>query len=334
MRLMNLFCSKFSHLMKVIPNLAVKATFISLLMLLFYPGLTAADDLLKPEGSAATDISVWVPTGTVDLPALLTADYLPGDKLPPDIKLPAGAVGNAFTFGIWEDQGITQREFNPSIVINVRYQDEDVPEQVRPDEQRLHLQIYDPVTRSWIKLCSNVNVHTNVVSAPLSTAIPFEGQGSSLLVVAVDPSPPLEQTVDGQGTTTISLKRSNVRFQIPDESIERNAYFVITLLPNVSKSGSVKLLSRPVDLKACWSNPAKPDQDSRQLTGFAKNLQVGFAYDSDTLARAGNKASLTIANYQNNQWVDIETLGAKMIRGDETIAVEIGSLGTFGLATR
>lgn len=334
MDLIYLFQRCQPHFAKTGFNLVLRATLISVLVSHLMPGLTAADDLIKPEGSAASEVSVWVPTSSIGLPILMTADYLPADKLPPDIKLPNGVVGEAFTFGVWKDQGVTQREFSPSIVINARYRDEDVPEAIRPDEQRLHLQIYDPITRSWIKLCSNVNVHTNVVSAPLSTAIPSEGEGGSLLVIAVDPLPPLDQSVDGQGTTTISLKRSNLRFQIPDESVERNAYFVITLLPNVSKSGSIKLLSRPVDLKACWSNPEKPDQDSRQLSGFIKQLQVGFDYDADTLARAGNKASLTIANFQNSQWVDIEALGAKVVRGNETVAVETGSLGTFGLATR
>ncbi len=334
MHLMDQFLGRRPQFAKISRALTLKAALLGLFALLLTPGLSAADELLKPEGSAGPDISVWVPTGSANLPALLTADYLSAEKLPPGIKLPDGIVGNAFTFGLWHDKGVAQREFNPSIVINVNYRDEDVPDKVRPDEQRLHLQIYNPATRSWIKLCSNVNVHTNVVSAPLSSAIPLQEEGSSLLAIAVDPSPPPDQTVDGQGTTTISLKRSNLRFQIPDESVERNAYFVITLLPNVSRSGSVKLLSRPVDLKACWTNPAKPEQDSRQLTDFAKQLQVGFDYDSDTLARAGNKASLTIANFQNSQWVDIEALGAKVVRGNGTIAVETGSLGTFGLATR
>lgn len=334
MNITNLIHHHQSQIVKTGFNLIMRAALISLLGSLLMPGLSAADDLVKPEGSAETDISIWIPTGSVNLPTLITADYLPAEKLPPDIKLPEGAVGNAFTFGIWEDKGITQREFNPSIVINVRYQDEDVPERVRPDEQRLHLQIYNPDTRSWVKLCSNVNVHTNVVSSPLSTSIPFEGQGSSLMVIAADPLPPLDQTVDGQGTTTILLKRSNLRFQIPDESVERNAYFVVTLLPNVSRSGSIKLLSRPVDLKACWTNPVKPTEDSRQLTGFAKQLQVGFNFDSDTLARAGNRASLTIANFQNNRWVDIEAVGAKVVRGNGIISVETDNLGAFGLATR
>ncbi|MFN8456998.1 MAG: hypothetical protein U0401_20425 [Anaerolineae bacterium] len=334
MDLTNLLRHRRSHLTKTGLNFFLRAALISMLLLLFKPGLSAADDLLKPEGSAATDISVWVPTGSATLPALMTADYLAPDKLPPNVKLPNGMVGDAFTFGIWEDQGVTQREFNPSIVINVKYRDEDVPEAIRPDEQRLHLQIYDSATRSWIKLCSSVNVHTNVVSAPLVTAIPFEGEGSSLLAIAVDPLPPPDQTVDGQGTTTLSFKRSNLRFQIPDDSVEQNAYFVITLLPNVTRSGSIKLLSRPVDIKACWSSPVKPDQDSRQLTGFVKQLQVGFDYDADTLARAGSKASLTVGNFQNGQWVDSEALGAKVVRGNGTVSVETGNLGSFGLATR
>jgi hypothetical protein len=328
----NLLCSQKPDSTKLIVILTT--TLVAFLISLFHPATTAADTWVKPEGSAAPDIAVWVPTGSADLPALVTADYQAAVDLPKGINLPDGAVGNPFTFGLWRGEGTTQRQFNPSLILNMKYRDEDIPLDLLPQESSLHLNIYDPTTRSWYKLCNSVDVHANAVSAALTLAIPFEDEGSSLLVLAIDTSPPLDQTVDGQGTTTLSIKRSNLQLRIPNAELEAGAHFVITLLPPLSGSNSVKLLSRAVDIKACQTSHPIPTENNRQITAFFKLLQVGFAYNSEIVSRAGGAANLSIYQLQNRDWADVEALGARMVRGDKSITVEVGNLGTFGLAVR
>jgi hypothetical protein len=321
-------------LTKLILTLIPIALLVSLLIALVYPANAVADDLVKPKGSAEADIAIWVPSASAVLPALITADYLPEANLPPGIKLPPGTIGTPFTFGLWQGDGAIQHQFDPSIVLNLKYQDTNVEPDILAQENTLHLQMYDPTTQAWVKLCSSVDIHANNLSAALATAVSYQEEGASLLVLAIDTSPSFEQTVDGQGTTTLSLQRSDLRLQVPQLSVAEGDYFNMTLLPKLPRNSPVKLLSRAVDIKACQTSQPVPTQNSRQITSFATPLLVSFDYDSEVLSRVGSANNLTIVQLQRGEWVDVEAVRAKVIRTDQRITLEVTSLGTFGLARR
>lgn len=294
--------------------------------------ITVGDGLLKPTGSAESNVTLWFPEDSVNVDVLATADYMAEKDLPPGISNPPNSIALPITFGLWAD-GTTVRQFTPSIVINVRYQDSDVPPAFSSQEEKLYLYMYNPATQSWIKLCSSVNIYENVVSAALSLATPYEENGGSLLVIAGNNTPLPEQVVDSQGITRLSLQESNLRFQVLPEAIDVGSHFEVTALPGVLDSRTVKLLSKPIDIKLCRIDHTRPYQNSFQLTGFAKPLKVDFEYDADTLSRAGGKANLTLVYLQDRQWKDLEAAGLRVVRGDDAIIVDTASLGTFGLAS-
>jgi hypothetical protein len=329
-------------LAKSILTLGLRIIFITLVCAFLKPAISTAegpvkpitegDGLLKPTGTAESNVTLWFPEGAVNTDVLATADYLAEKDLPATISFPPNIVGLVITFGLWTE-GVTLRQFSPSIVVNVRYQDSELLPALAAQEEQLNLYMYHPSTQSWIKLCSSVNIYENVVSAALSLATPYEENGGSLLAIAVDDMPALEQTVDAQGVTQITVKGSNLGFQVLPEAIETGSHFEVTALPNVLDSRAVKLLSEPVDIKLCRIDHTRPFQNSFQLTGFAKPLKVEFRYDPDTLARVGDKANLTLVNLQDVEWIDVEATGSRVVRGDETIGVDTASLGTFGLAS-
>jgi hypothetical protein len=154
------------------------------------------------------------------------------------------------------------------------------------------------------------------------------------MALALDNMPPLEQAVDAQGNTSISLKGSNLGFQVLVDTVEVGSHFAITILPNISDSGGVTLFSRPIDIKGCRMDYANPSQKNRELTAYPKPFEVGFNYDADTLSRAGGKSNLTIVNKQNSIWIDEEALGSRVVRDDDIITVGTLNLGTFGVAAR
>jgi hypothetical protein len=319
---------------KYILTLTLKITVLVTSVSLVYPAVSTADGFLRPAGTAETAVAVWLPTDSVQVPVTVTADFIAERDLPRGISYPPGSVGQALTFGIWQGDGTTLDQFTPSIVINMAYKDGDIPPSVRSEEKTLHLYMYNSATKSWIKLCGSVDVHENVVSAALSLPTPFERNGSSLLAIAIDETPTLEQELDDQGITTVSIKRSDLRLEVESFVIDVGSHFVITLLSRISESGRVKLLSRPVDIKVCRVDHTGPDQNNRQITNFFKPLKVGFDIDSDTASRAGGKANLTIVNLQSDQWIDTEEVGSRVIRGDSVVTVDTRNLGTFGLGAR
>lgn len=303
-------------------------------LILLYPTPGQAEGPIKVKGTAEGDITVWIPAETLSYTPLVTADYIAEKDLPGRIKYAPYTVGQAFTLGVWQGDSITFDQFSPSIVINVKYDDEDIQEDQRPNEQQIHLFMYDPTSKSWNKLCSSVDVHENVVSAALAYPTPLDGKGSSLFALAVDQTPPLDQTVDGQGTTTLSVPGSNLELKILRDDVGVGSHFVITVLPNAAGSRSVKLLSRAVDIKACHVDYQRPTENNREIDQFYKRPQVGFSYDADTLSRAGDPDNLTIVNIQKSRWVDVEEIGSRVSRGSKTITVDTDGLGTFGLAVR
>ena len=323
------------EIVKYVSTLSLKAALIAAMILLLSPKPGAAEDPLKPMGTAEDQITLWLPDGSIEEESpLATANYIAEIDLPAGITYPPDTVGQAFTFGIWRGDSTTQRQFVPSIVINIEYQDEEVPPAARSDEQLLHLHMYDPAAEAWIKLCGSVDVHENVVSAALSLAVPYqENDESSLLALAIDHTPPLEQVLEGRGTT-ITIRGSTLKLQVPSQAVRDGAHFAITPLSRTTAGGLIQILSRPADIKLCWADPDIPTQKNRQLTDFPISLQVGFNYDADTLSRAGGRANLTIGNLQNRRWIDVEEIGSRITRESETITADMNHLGTFGLAVR
>lgn len=326
-------------------NLTLRSVILLVFTTLLNPGLIAAnggtpelkptEKLLKAQGTGEGNVTTWFPENSVNIPVLVTADYIPEKELPEGISYPPDIVGQVLSFGVWGGEGSTVPQFDPSIVINASYQDSDLPPSAADgDEEKLHLFIYNPGTQSWVKLCSSVNIYENVVSAALSQATPVDEHGGSLLAIAVDPAPPLDQVVDGQGTTTISYSGSNLDFEVLVDTVEVGSHFAVTVLPSVTDSGSIKLLSQPIDIKGCRIDHNLPFQNNRQLTRYSKPLQVGFNYDPDTLSRAGGEANLTIVNLQDLDWIDTEEIGSRVERNNGAIAVYTSDLGTFSMAVR
>lgn len=300
--------------------------------------ISRADTPLKPTGSAEAKVSVWVPEGALPEPEslLATADYLPVSDLPPSISLPPGTVGNPITFGIWQDNSQIYTNFNPSIIINIQYEDEAVPSDVLDEEQSLHLFMYHLNLQAWVKLCTNVQINENVLSAALARVVPAEEQGSMLLAIAPDNSPPLMQEVDGSGTTQIMPANSDLRFQVQSASVPDGTHFIMTVLPRSPVAGSLQLLPDPVDIKACHVDHTNPTQNTVEMTTFFfKPPQVAFSFDADTLSQAGRTTNLTVAGFFNNQnWIDLEAFGSRLVRERRGVSVDTPVLGTFSLATR
>ncbi|MCB0213622.1 MAG: hypothetical protein KDJ52_30040 [Anaerolineae bacterium] len=311
---------------------------LGLTLFLALSTISRADTPLKPTGSAETEVSVWVPEGALFEPEslLVTADYLPEENLPPGITLPTGTVGSPITFGIWQGESQIYTNFNPSLVINIKYNDEDVPLDVLAEEQSLHLFMYNPGLKTWVKLCTSVQIDENLISAALARVVPAEEQGSVLLAIAPDSSSSLIQDVVGNGLTEVTPPNSDLHFRVKSASVPEGTHFVMTVLPSSSATGSLQLLSNPVDIKACHVDHANPTQNTVEMTTFFfEPPQVTFSFDADTLSRAGRTTNLTIAGLFNNQdWIDMEAFGSRVVRERRGVAVDTPVLGTFSLATR
>ncbi|MCB0191745.1 MAG: hypothetical protein KDJ65_07365 [Anaerolineae bacterium] len=311
---------------------------LALMLFLALSTISRADTPLKPSGSAETEVSVWVPEGALLEPEklLVTADYLPQENLPVGITLPAGTVGSPITFGIWQGESQVYTNFNPSLVINIRYNEEDVPLDVLDVEQSLHLFMYHPDLQTWVKLCTNAQIDENLISAALARVVPAEEHGSVLLAIAPDFSSSLTQDVIGDGLTEITPPNSDLHFQVQSASVPEGTHFVMTVLPSSPATGPLQILSNPVDIKACYVNHDNPTQQTVEMTTFFfEPPQVTFSFDADTLSRAGRTTNLTVAGLFNNQdWIDLEAFGSRIVRERRGVAVETPVLGTFSLATR
>lgn len=200
-------------------------------------------------------------------------------------------------------------------------------------EEGLRLRMYDPATRSWIKLCSRVDKYSNKVSAALLWPTPLEEGGNALFAITSDDTPALDQAIDDQGNTTLSIPGSNFKLRVLAGTIEVGTHFEVTLLPEVPESDMFKLLPTPVDIKACQADHTTASKIG-QVTQFPKPLKVGFDYGVDTLARARGRANLTIVSLQNRQWADLEELGYRVVRSDDGLSVDSYELGTFSMGVR
>jgi hypothetical protein len=194
--------------------------------------------------------------------------------------------------------------------------------------------MYDPAALAWIKLCNRVDSHTNRVAAALLVPTPLEEGGNALLALTVDDTPALEQAVDAQGRTTLSMPGTNFRLGVPAGAVEVSTYFEVTHLPEAPGSGTFKLLPTPVDVKACQAGYNTTCDQVCQLNQFPKPMQVAFDVDADIQSRAGGRANLTIVGLRDGQWADLEEYGYSLVRGDTAISVDSSQLGTFSSAVR
>jgi hypothetical protein len=277
--------------------------------------------------TCSLEIGFDFPRGAVSAPVQVRA-YHTG--LPPGVPAPTGGIiGCPFFFGAWiKGEGKTVDEFNEPIVIKVSDNNMAIPV---AQENQLRLNMYDPTTEAWVKLCSRAE--GKQLSAALVFPTPLEEGGNALFALTIDDTPALDQVVDEQGKTTLSIPDDNIKIGVLPGTVEVGTYFEMTHLSNTPDSGLFKLLPTPVDVKACQADYTTPNK-VRQVTRFPKPLEVTFGFDANTLTRAGGKNNLTIVSFQNRQWMDLEEFGASVVRSDNTITVESSNLGTFSMAVR
>jgi hypothetical protein len=201
------------------------------------------------------------------------------------------------------------------------------------NEEQLRLSMYNPATRSWVKLCSRVDPYANKVSAALLLATPLEAGGNALFAVTLDDTPAWEQVVDDRGTTTLSISGSNFRLHVPAGTVEVGTHFEVTRLQGAQTSVLFRILPTPIDLKACQADYTTANK-ILQIARFPKPLTIEFVYDTDILSRAGSQANLTIIHLQERRWIDLEEFGFRVARSSNMVAVDFGDLGSFSLAVR
>jgi hypothetical protein len=276
------------------------------------------------------DIRLNFEVGSVSVPVEVRVfrDELPTYVPPPAERM----VGSPFFLGVWiRGQGMTVAEFNPAIVLTVKYRGF-IPE-ITPSSilaGQLHLKMYDPATQAWITLCSRDD--GAVVSAALALATPLEKDGNTLFALTTGTTPALEG-VDNQGATAFPIPGSSARLNVVADTVAPGTYYEATLLSKAPDSGLVKLLPTPIDIKACLADYQTPNA-IRQITQFPKLMTIEFRYDEETLTRAGSQANLTIAALQNGQWVDMAELGYRVGRGPSQRNLATDRLGPFSLAVR
>jgi hypothetical protein len=243
--------------------------------------------------------------------------------LPEGVPPPPNSVGPLFFFGAWSGKGATLCPFNFSILINVSYDDSGLSSS---QEERLHLYVYNPAARAWVKSGGRVDIYKNVMTGFLALPTPFEAGGNTLFALVVDETPPPKQIVDESGITTLSIEgRQDFRFHVLPGTVGVGAYFEVTPLFDIPDTNTFKLINA-VDIKAY--------KDDSQITDFPKPVSVEFDYDADALAGA----RLTIVTLKNEcqqgGWVDAEELGYEVTRQGNRLVVEAGRPGVFGLAIK
>lgn len=281
--------------------------------------------VFDPDG--AKDITFDFPPNSVPTEAELKAFRI--GELPDDVSAPAnGIIGSAILAGVWAD-GKTLYPYARSITIHVPY-----PQQPNPDQESLiRLNMYDPTAATWVKLCSRTDTEGNQVSSALVFPTPLMEGGNALFALTVDSTPALNQMVDDQGKTTLSIPGNNFKLGVLPGTVEVGTHFEITPLTNAPDSGTFRLLPTPMDVKACQADYTEPGA-IRQVIQFPKPMEVEFEFDANTANRASGKANLTIVSLQKRQWVDLEEAGSRIVRGDISLTVDSDTLSSFSLAAR
>jgi hypothetical protein len=249
--------------------------------------------------------------------------------------MPNGMNTPYFFFGAWRTLGLggAVYQFDHSIMIQAPYQAGGLN---LTQESQLRLWMYDPTIRSWIKLGGRVDIFNNIVTGLISSLTPFEPGGNTLFVLFIDDSPPVQQTVDEFGATTLWLSdRDDFRFHVLPGTVEAGSHFEVMSLPYIPESDTFQLLTRPIGLKAYFIDRQNPaGTDDYQITEFSKPVSIEFDYTPEMLAGAGDPSNLTIVTLRNGQWVDVETLGYQVSRTGDKITVDTSELGIFSVAIK
>jgi hypothetical protein len=281
------------------------------------PGRGGEDESVRdPETPGFT---AFFPKGSVSEP--IQVKFF-NTGLPVGVPPLPNSTGPPFCFGAWTGEGVTVRQFDRSIVVNVNYDDSGLASH---QKERLRIYVYNPAIKAWIKLGGRVDIYKNVVTGFLASPLPLGEGGNTLFAVAVDETPPLEQVVDEFGKTTLSVRNRGFRFHVLPGTVRVGAYFEVTPLADIPDTNSFKLIN---------SVAINAYEDDSLITDFPKPVSVEFDYDADALAEAGGQANLTIVTLQNGEWIGVRELGYKVDWDGNRATVEADKPGVFSLAIK
>jgi hypothetical protein len=232
-----------------------------------------------------------------------------------------------FFFAAWKRVGAggAVHQFTQPIVISVPYQDSDL---LSAQEVKTRLWMYNPATRSWVKLGGEVDIFNNIVTGLLLSTTPLEENGNTLFTIAIDNMPELKQVVDSFGNTTLSIPgRDDFRFQVPPGAVEVGTHFEVT---QIGYSPDSHLLTPPVEIAAYYINHQPGNYlDDRQIIELAKPIRIEF-----DITGTREETDFTLVTLQNGEWVDVASLGYPVIIEGGKVIVEVDKLGAFGLAAK
>ena len=225
-------------------------------------------------------------------------------------------VGSPFVFGVWprlNGEMITQ--FNRAIHLYIQYDEANLSNE---QQHNLRLFMYDPTIEAWIKVGGKVDTYRNIISALLTNYTPYEQGMGAMFVVAADNSPLLSQAVSADGTTTLTLEESGIRFHVPPGTVPPKTHFEVT---------EATLDSLPaVAVRAYRINHSSINSDlGEEFTNLPKAIYLEFQTPN-------NPDNLTILTWHKGQWVKPSVLGSKVTYTEDTIIIETTTLGTFAIA--
>lgn len=242
--------------------------------------------------------------------------------LPEDVPSIPNVVGSPFFFGAWGGEGKTVCPFNLSTLISVNYDDHDLS---FAEEERLRVFMYNPAIKSWAKLGGRTDMYRNVITAIVVSPTPFAPGGNALFAVAVDEMPPLAQTVDEVGKTTLSVEGQSFRVQVSPGAVEVGTHFEVTPLVRASGSAPFEIV-KAVDVKAYKAD--------NQISRFAEPVDIEFDHDVEGLGWADLAVVTLRDGCRGGGWVDAEGLGYEVVRTEGRLTVETDRPGAFGLAIK
>ncbi|MCB0171445.1 MAG: hypothetical protein KDJ97_12910 [Anaerolineae bacterium] len=259
--------------------------------------------------------------------------------LPHTLQIPSSLVptsGNSpyFFFAVWRRavEGGAVTKFGQPILINAPYQDLGLS---GDQENRIRLWMYNPASQSWIKLGGQVDTFNNVVTGMVTSMTPWSENGNTLFALAFDDSPALTQDVDAFGTTTLaSPLRDDFKLRVPAGSVEVGSHFEISPFPANPDSEPFELLGEPIHIDVYRINySALSPEEKYHMASLSRPVTIEFD-PSEYLNQAGDSSTLTIVTLIDGKWVDVEELGYKVNRSEDSITVETTTLGIFALTTK
>ncbi|MCB0214180.1 MAG: hypothetical protein KDJ52_32880 [Anaerolineae bacterium] len=250
----------------------------------------------------------------------------------PDSVVPTSSNSPYFFFAVWRQavEGGVITHFKQPILINAPYQDFNLS---GDQEARIRIWMYNPATQSWVKLGGQVDIFNNVVTGMLTSMTPYYENGSTLFALGFDDVPPLNQTVDEFGTTTISTAlRDDFTLFVPAGSVEVGSHFEITPFSGVPTNDAFEFIGKPIYIAAYHVNYAAFSLPEKYaMSQFTKPVTIKFNPD-ELQNQSLDPDTITIVMFVDGQWVDVEDLGYTVTRDETGISVEANVLGIFSLA--